>query len=112
MKFVTSQNDKINKPAKESLFNIKGEETDGVKEKVFSKSMSVDLGDNKIQSRFFIRTFNNIPLDPFGPEAGRDIWNRTAFRQVSKNTFEAYNNYLLTKNKIFWTKTNRGYING
>lgn len=112
MKFITSHDEKTNKPSSELFFNIKGEQTDGVKDKVYSKSLSVDLGSNKTQSKFFIRTFNNTPFDPFGPESGRQIWNRTSFRQVSKNTFEAYNKYLSTKNKIFWTKTNREYING
>jgi hypothetical protein len=112
MKFITSENEKVNKPSNELLFDIKGEQTDGVKDKVYSKSLSVYLGNDKTQNKFFIRTFNNVPFDPLGSESGRQIWNRTAFRQVSKNTFEAYNSYLSTKNKIFWTKTNRGYING
>lgn len=112
MKFVTSENEKVSKGSDELFFDIGGLPTDGVKDKVYSKSLSIYLGNNKTQNKFFIRTFNNVPFDPLGSEAGRQIWNRTAFRQVSKNTFESYNSYLSTKNKIFWTKTNRGYING
>lgn len=112
MKFINNHEDKISKESTTAFFNVKGELTDGESEKVFSKSLSIDLGGNKTQKKFFIRTFNGTPLDPFGPEARREIWNRTELRSVSENTFEDYNNYLLTRNRIFLTKTNRGYING
>lgn len=112
MKFIDSHDQKISRESKEAFFNLKGEETDGTTEKVFSKSLSVDLGNDKVQNKYFIRIFNNMPLDPFGPEAGRQIWNRTSLKQVSQATFEDYNNYLLTRNKIFWTKLNRSFING
>lgn len=112
MKFIDSHDQKITKEVTTAFFNIKGEMTDGTTEKVFSKSISADLGDNQIQNKYFIRIFNSTPLDPFGPEARREIWNRTELKQVSASTFENYNNYLLTRNRIFWTKTNRGFING
>lgn len=112
MKFVNSHDDNISKTSIETLFNLKGEITDGKTEKVFSKSLSIDLGDDQTQNRYFIRIFNSTPLDPFGPEARREIWNRTELKQVSASTFENYNNYLLTRNRIFWTKTNRSFING
>lgn len=112
MKFIDSHDQKITKQSTEALFNIRAELTDGQSEKVFSKSLSIDLGGGKTQNKFFIRTFNNVPLDPFGPEAGREIWNRTDLRSVSESTFENYNNYLLTRNRLFLTKVNRSYING
>lgn len=112
MKFIDSHDQKITKETTEAFFNIRGELTDGQSEKVFSKSFSVDLGGGKIQNKYFIRTFNNVPLDPFGPEAGREIWNRTELKTVSEIAFENYNNYLLTRNRIFLTKVNRSYING
>lgn len=112
MKFIDSHDQKITKQSTETYFNLKGEITDGESEKVFSKSLSVDLGHGKVQNKYFIRVFNNQPLDPFGPEAGREIWNRTDLKQVKMSTFENYNNYLLTRNRIFLTKTNRSYING
>lgn len=112
MKFINSHDDKISRESTEVLFNIKGEITDGKDEKVFSKSLSVDLGGNQQQNKYFVRFFNNVPLDPFGPEARREIWNRTELKQVPELTFEHYNNYLLTRNKLFWTKVNRSFING
>lgn len=112
MKYIDSHDQKITKQSTEAFFNIRGELTDGKNEKVFSKSLSIDIGDGKIQNKYFVRIFNNVPLDPFGPEAGREIWNRTELKQVSANTFENYNSYLLTRNRIFLTKVNRSYING
>lgn len=112
MKFVNSNDEKLSKESVENLFNLRGELTDGKNEKVFAKSLKIDLGENKIQEKYFIRIFNSVPLDPFGPEANREIWNRTELRLVSKRTFDDYHNYLVTRNRLFWTKTNRGYING
>lgn len=112
MKFIDSHDQKISKTTKETLFNLKGEITDDKDEKIFSKSLSIDLDDKKKQHKYFIRFFNNMPLDPFGPEAGREIWNRTELKSVSHLTFENYNNYLLTRNRIFFTKVNRSFING
>lgn len=103
MKHISSHDDKLTPEKKETLYNIRGEITDGIEEKIFSK---------EVNNRCFIRTFNNVPLDPFGPEAGRQIWNRTELKPVSKTTFENYNNYLVTRNRLFLTKTNRSYING
>lgn len=102
MKFISSQEQNPQPNIVEYEYNIRGEiaEKD---EKVFAKT---------INNKHYIRTFNNVPLDPFGPEAGRQIWNRTSLKSVSKTTFENYNNYLLTRNRLFLTKTNRSYING
>lgn len=112
MKFINSHDEKISKTSTEISFNIKGEIIQEQGEKVFSKALSIDLGNNQTQKKYFVRFFNNTPLDPFGPEARREIWNRTELKQVPPLTFENYNNYLLTRNKLFWTKVNRSFING
>jgi hypothetical protein len=112
MKFIDSHDQKISKDSKETSFDVRGNEVDDPNTKVFSKSVSIDLDDTKKQHKFFIRIFGGVPLDPFGPDAGREIWNRTSLRQVSKNTFESYNNYLSTKNRIYLTKANRSFIDG
>lgn len=103
MKFVSSHDDSISEKSTEISYNIRGEQVESKDEKIFSKT---------VNKKYYIRTFNNVPLDPFGPEAGRQIWNRTELKSVSANTFENYNNYLLTRNRLFLTKTNRSYING
>lgn len=112
MRFINSTDTKLSKDSVEHLFNINGEELQDQHEKVYSRSLSIDLGNDKIQNKFFIRVFNNMPLDPIGPDSRREIWNRTQLKQVSKTTFESYNSYLATRNKIFWTKANRSFING
>jgi hypothetical protein len=102
MKFVSSHEQLPNNTSEEISYNIRGEIAQS-EEKIFSQF---------VNNKYLIRTFNNVPLDPFGPEAGRQIWNRTELKSVSKTTFENYNNYLLTRNRLFFTKANRSYING
>lgn len=101
MKFVSSHEQMPNTTTEEISYNIRGEIAQS-EEKIFSQF---------INNKYLIRTFNNIPLDPFGPEAGRQIWNRTELKSVSKTTFENYNKYLVTRNRLFFTKANRSYIN-
>lgn len=103
MKFVSSHDDNVNKQIVETSYNMRGELIESQDEKVFSKTTN---------NKCYIRTFNNVPFDPFGPEAGRQIWNRTKLKTVSKDTFENYNIYLSTRNRLFLTKANRSYING
>lgn len=112
MKFIDSHDQKISKQSTETLYNQKGEITINKDDKIFSKSLNIELGGGKTQNKYFIRVFNNQPFDPFGPEARRDIWNRTDLKQVKELTFENYNNYLSTRSRLFLTKTNRSYING
>jgi hypothetical protein len=102
MKFISSHDDNISEPVEEKIYNIRGELAED-DEKIYSRILN---------KKYFVRTLNNVPFDPFGPEAGRQIWNRTELKSVSKITFENYNNYLTTRNRLFWTKTNRSYIDG
>jgi hypothetical protein len=102
MKFISSHDDNLSEPVEEKIYNIRGELAED-DEKIYSRILN---------KKYFVRTLNNVPFDPFGPEAGRQIWNRTELKSVSKITFENYNNYLTTRNRLFWTKTNRSYIDG
>lgn len=102
MKHISSHEDRPIPEIIETLYDIKGEVTTDNDEKIYSK---------KLNNKYFIRTFNNVPLDPFGPEARRQIWNRTELKSVSKSTFENYNTYLSTRNRLYLTKANRSYIN-
>lgn len=103
MKFISSHDDALTDRSEEKVYNIRGELITDDDDKIFSRI---------VNNKYFIRILNNIPFDPFGPEARRQIWNRTELKSVSRTTFESYNNYLSTKNRIFWTKTNRSYIDG
>lgn len=102
MKFISSHDDNTPEHSSEQTYNIYGELASD-NERAYSKILN---------KKYFVRTLNNIPFDPFGPEAGRQIWNRTELKSVSKATFESYNNYLKTRNRLFWTKANRSYIDG
>ncbi len=60
---------------------------------------------------YFVRTHQNIPLDPLGPYGKRDRNLDTKMTRVSKNTFDFYVTYLKTNNSIYLTKATRGVMN-
>jgi hypothetical protein len=78
----------------------------------YAKSISIELNDNKVQRKYFIRTYNGAPLDPIGSSSRRNIIDRTELKLVSYETFDFYLSYLKTKNGLFLTKANRSFING
>lgn len=109
MKFIDNASEKLSKKSSEIPYNINGVKVSSSSEKVFAKALFVDVG-NKTQQKFFIRTFNNVPFDPNGPDSRREIWNRTELKPVSKKTFEHYIQYLNTNNSIYMTRAQRSYI--
>lgn len=113
MKFVDSYSkNTLEKQIDQYLYDKSGIITNDDTEKVFAKSLDIDLGNNKIQQKFFIRVFNNTPYDPLGPDSRREIWNRTELKSVNQKTFEHYIMYLRSKNTLYMTRTQRSYING
>lgn len=96
----------------ESLYDNRGNLLSNTEDKVFAKMLIIDLGNSDTQKQFFVRTYNNTPLDPLGPESRRDIWRRTELKKVSQATFDAYLSYLQTRNRLHMTKAQRSYING
>jgi hypothetical protein len=113
MKFINNISDKELKTKKstELLFDVKANLID-TEDEAYAKSVSVELGEGKIQRKYFIRTYNNVPLDPLGSTSRRNVWNRTSLKIVSFETFDNYLSYLKTNNALFFTKTNRSFING
>jgi hypothetical protein len=113
MKFIQSHLDvENNKTSTQNLFDDKGNPLNDEKDRVWAKNLVIDLGHNQHQHQYFIRTYNNIPLDPMGPEAGRDIWRRTELKSVSQKTFDYYMLYLRSKNGLYMTRAQRSFING
>jgi hypothetical protein len=108
MKFIDNATDIKPKQNSEILYNVEGLKT-SFDDKIFARALFIDVG-NKTQQKFFIRTFNNVPFDPQGIDARREIWNRTELKSVSKKTFEYYIQYLTSKNSIYMTRTQRSYI--
>jgi hypothetical protein len=114
MKFIDSyskENIKSNESS-QIFYGSKGDVLDDKDGKVFAEMLVIDLGKNNIQTQYLIRTYNNLPFDPMGPEARRDIWRRTTLKKVSEDTFTFYLTYLQTKNSLYMTRTQRSYING
>lgn len=114
MKFIDAfSNENLkSKQSLESLYDERGNLLGASESKIFAKMLIIDLGDNETQKQFFVRTYNNIPLDPIGPDSRRDIWRRTELKKVNQSTFDAYLSYLQTRNRLHMTKAQRSYING
>ena len=114
MKFINSYSKENVKSldSEESIYDITGNIASSNEEKVFAKMVTINLGKKDFQRQFFVRTYNNLPFDPMGPEARRDIWRRTELKKVNENTFNFYLTYLQTKNSIYMTRTQRSFING
>lgn len=112
MKFIESYVDANSKKSIQYLFNVKGSITQDQNEKVWAKSVDIELGQDKIQKQYYIRVYNNVPLDPLGPESRRDIWQRTELKSVSAKTFDYYVMYLRSKNNLYMTRTQRSFIDG
>jgi len=111
MKFIESfkQEDFV-KPFEAMMVDRSGKNTDDEK-KAFAKSIIIDIG-NANQTKYFVRTHNNVPYDPNGPYSHRETYLRTELKSVSKQTFESYISYLQTKNQLHMTKAQRSFING
>jgi hypothetical protein len=114
MKFIDSYS-KENIRSKESsqtFYGSKGDVLENKDDKIFAEMLVVNLGKDNFQTQYLIRTYNNLPFDPMGPEARRDIWRRTTLKKVNEDTFNFYLTYLQTKNSLYMTRTQRSYING
>jgi hypothetical protein len=113
MKFIEQlTKSDLEKKSIQHVFNEKGVLTSDSEDKVFAKNLEIDIGKGEFQHQYLLRTYNNIPLDPMGPEARRDIWRRTELKQVSRQTFDYYIMYLRTKNSLYYTRAQRSFING
>jgi hypothetical protein len=114
MKFVNSYSKENIKglDSEESIYDITGNIAQSNEEKVFAKMVTINLGKKDFQRQFFVRAYNNLPFDPMGPDARRDIWRRTELKKVNESTFNFYLTYLQTKNSIYMTRTQRSFING
>jgi hypothetical protein len=111
MKFVESFNkEDFVKPSESLMVDRVGKNTDDEK-KAFAKSMIISLGDTN-QTKYFVRTHNNVPYDPNGQYSHRESYLRTELKPVTKQTFESYVAYLQTKNQLHMTKAQRSFING
>jgi hypothetical protein len=113
MKFINSASkSEARKQTVEEKFNKLGEVPQSDKEQIFAKVLAIDIGKGRIQKKYMIRTHNNTPYDPIGPDSHRELWLRTELKNVSQETYDYYMLYLKTKNSLYMTRTQRSYING
>lgn len=82
-----------------------GLEITGKDEKVYAKEVIVDG-----RQSYYIKVYNHEIYDPLGQYANRERYLDSAFKQVSKTTFDFYVLYLSTNKAIYLTKANRSFI--
>ncbi len=113
MKFIESYSKaNMSKDSEKSFYDRSGSVVEESVDKIFAQVIDVDLGGNQRQKKFFIRTYNNLPFDPLGPDSRREIWTRTLLKVVSQSTFDYYIMYLKSNNSLYMTRTQRSFING
>jgi hypothetical protein len=113
MKFINSvSKTDLKKQTIEEKYNKLGEVPQSDKEQIFAKIVVIDIGKGRTQKKYMIRTHNNTPYDPIGPDSHRELWLKTELKNVSQETYDYYMLYLKTKNSLYMTRTQRSYING
>ena len=65
---------------------------------IYAKFQSFDMG-NKIQSKYYVLTFNGSLFDPLGTDSHREKNIRKELKLTSKATFDSYISYLKSKIK-------------
>jgi|TARA_R110000744_G_scaffold100835_2_gene194559 hypothetical protein len=106
MKFV--EEDGFQKPKNEEhSFDKRGAKVTGKKEIAFSKKIDSHSG----QVNYCILTYQSLPLDPWGMYKGRESTLDTKMKSVSKQTFDYYMLFLKTRNSLYLTRAQRGFIN-
>lgn len=104
MKFIC-KDDVISDNKKEIWFNINGKEISGDNEKFFSKTI-----EQEGRLYYYVRTHDNNLYDPTGMYSKRGSIP-LVMTKVSKGTFDFYMLYLTTKNSLYFTRAERGFLN-
>lgn len=81
----------------------------GDKNRIYAK-LSSSCGEKKHQ--YFVRMYLGVLFDPLGPDANRNIWNRTEMKAVKQEVFDFYLKYLQTKDRTCMTRAQRSLLNG
>jgi len=77
-----------------------------------AKCVTVLDGSRIISRRFFVSTHNGSLYDPLGASSNREKFLQLKTKEVNQKTFDYYMQYLESKNSIFLTRSQRGFING
>jgi len=95
---------------KETLFDKTGSIVIGKKEKSYARILST-VSSEEASNKYYLKSYENIPYDPWGMHAHRESYLDMKFKSVSKNTFDYYMMYLKTKNSLYMTRCQRSFIN-
>tara|TARA_R110002096_G_scaffold21406_2_gene69452 strand:+ start:3862 stop:4197 length:336 start_codon:yes stop_codon:yes gene_type:complete len=110
MKYIDSEEDIEELPQsqkqEEMWFNKDGQEISGENERFYAKSV-VKNG----RAYYYIRVYSSSPFDPNGIYGRRERALPIDLKSVSKNTFDFYMMYLSSKNSLYMTKAQRGFLN-
>ena len=87
------------------FYDIRGEETD------IEKNALAKVIKTKSNYRYYISTYNNLPYDPIGTNSHKARSGQVALKKTSRETFIWYIKYLETKNLVYFTRTNRSFLN-
>mgnify|MGYP001269397204 FL=1 len=94
------------------LFNVNGQlVSDENKEEVFGKHVKIEFESGDCQNQFYVMCKGSELYDPQGMDSHRRNLN-LGLRKVNQNVFDMYMMYLNTNNKLYFTKSNRSFING
>lgn len=87
------------------FFNKDGEKLEEESKQTVAKILS------RSNDKFYIRYYQGSLFDPIGTHSLRSDYKDSEFRQVSKSVFDLYFMYLKSKNPIYFTKAQRGFMN-
>ena len=106
MRFV--DDNEVSKPSRNEIsFDKRGVKVTGSKEIAFSKKVSSENS----SSKYYILTYQSLPLDPWGTYKGRESVIDTKMKPVSKQTFDYYMLFLKTRNSLYLTRAQRSFTN-
>jgi hypothetical protein len=107
-RFFLNDESQIEPDSTEVVYMVaNGSETNELDPAAYLK-ISTSPNNNK---SYFVKTYNSLILDPWGTYAGREASINTSFKKVSKDTYDYFAKYLKTKNSIYLTRAQRGFIN-
>lgn len=108
-KFLSSSKDikeELGKDTAQFLFFDKdGEKLEEETKQTVAKIVS------RSSDKFFVRYYQGSIFDPIGTHSMRSDYKDSEFKQVSKSVFDLYFMYLKSKNPIYFTKAQRGFMN-
>tara|TARA_Y100001951_G_C11195965_1_gene214310 strand:+ start:100 stop:444 length:345 start_codon:yes stop_codon:yes gene_type:complete len=107
-RFFLNDESQIEPDSTEVVYMVaNGDKTDELDPMAYLK---ISTSPNKKRS-YYVKTYNSLILDPWGTYAGREASINTSFKTVSKDTYDYFAKYLKTKNSIYLTRAQRGFIN-